>query len=110
MKSNIEKLINEKGYQKQFVAKQVGVSPTQLSHWIKGKHYPAADKLFKLAFVLGCKVDELYSVDLKKGDKLKRIGDGKVFTYSSEADSNEYAYVEEMCAPVRLSDFEKEEL
>jgi len=47
--------------------------------------------------------------ELKKGDKLRRIGDGKTFTYFCEADSSEYAYVVEMCVAVKLSDFEKEE-
>ncbi|WP_374187414.1 hypothetical protein ACEPPU_23995 [Priestia aryabhattai] len=46
---------------------------------------------------------------LKKGDKLRRTSDGKSFTYSSESDDIGYFYVEEMCVPVKLSDFEKEE-
>jgi hypothetical protein len=45
---------------------------------------------------------------LKKGDKLKRIGDGKIFTYSGESDSVEYVHVEEMLVPVKLSDFKKQ--
>ena len=48
-------------------------------------------------------------IQLKKGDKLQRIGDGKSFTYSSESDDVGYFYVEEMCVAVKLSDFEKEE-
>jgi len=46
---------------------------------------------------------------LKKGDKLIRIIDGKVFTYAGEDDSDDenYGHVEEMLVPVYLPDFEK---
>jgi len=46
---------------------------------------------------------------LKKGDKLRRISDGKLFTYLSSDDSDDenYAHVEEMAVPVYLPDFEK---
>ena len=48
---------------------------------------------------------------LKKGDKLRRISDGKLFTYLSSDDSDDenYVHVEEMLVPVYLPDFEKEE-
>ena len=48
---------------------------------------------------------------LKKGDKLIRITDGKVFTYASKDDSDDenYGHVEEMLVPVYLPDFEKAE-
>lgn len=45
---------------------------------------------------------------LKRGDKLIRKSDGKVFTYACE-NSFGYVHVEEMVVPVKLSDFEKEE-
>ena len=48
---------------------------------------------------------------LKKGDKLIRITDGKVFTYVGKDDSDDenYGHVEEMLVPVFLSDFEKKD-
>lgn len=48
---------------------------------------------------------------LKKGDKLIRITDRKVFTYVGEDDSDDenYGHVEEMAVPVYLPDFEKVE-
>ena len=48
---------------------------------------------------------------LQKGDKLRRIRDGKVFTYVSKDDSGDenYIHVEEMLVPVYLPDFEKVE-
>jgi hypothetical protein len=47
----------------------------------------------------------------KKGDKLKRISDGKSFTFAGKADSDNenYIHVEEMCVPVYLPDFLKED-
>jgi hypothetical protein len=42
---------------------------------------------------------------LKKGDKLRRISDGKL----DDSDDENYAHVEEMAVPVYLPDFEKEE-
>jgi hypothetical protein len=50
-------------------------------------------------------------IHLKKGDKLRRISDGKLFTYLSQDDSDDenYVHVEEMLVPVYLPDFEKEE-
>ena len=56
-----------------------------------------------------CEDDYTEKINLKKGDKLRRIGDGKSFTYSSESDDIGYFHVEEMLVPVKLSDFEKEE-
>lgn len=41
-----------------------------------------------------------------KGDRVKRIGDGRAFTFHSKADHPEYFYVEEMAVPVKASDFE----
>jgi len=51
-------------------------------------------------------------VNLKKGDKLRRLSDGKLFTYlrsSDDSDDENYIHVEEMLVPVYLPDFKKEE-
>jgi len=46
---------------------------------------------------------------LKKGDKLRRRSNGKIFTYAGKDDSDNenYGHVEEMLVPVHLLDFEK---
>ncbi|WP_179212607.1 hypothetical protein [Priestia aryabhattai] len=46
---------------------------------------------------------------LKKGDKLRRLSDGKIFTYvgKDDSDNENYGHVEEMLVPVHLPDFEK---
>jgi putative transcriptional regulator len=63
MKSNWEELILKSGLKKGYLANELSVSPQQFSKWIKGKHYPPADKLFKLAKILKCNVDEMYSFE-----------------------------------------------
>jgi putative transcriptional regulator len=60
MKSRIGVLIDAAGYKKKYIAKELEVSPTQLSNWISGRSYPTLEKAFKLATILGVKVDDLY--------------------------------------------------
>lgn len=60
MKSRIGYWIEERGYMKKYIAKQLDVTPTQLSNWISGKSSPTIEKAFKLADLLGVKVDDLY--------------------------------------------------
>lgn len=63
MKSRIGELIDEAGYKKKYIAKELNVSPTQLSNWISGRSYPTIEKAFKLAKLLNKKVDDLYEED-----------------------------------------------
>lgn len=60
LKSRIAQHIERSGYRKDFIAKKIGVSYRQLAKYITGDSYPTVPKLFKLAELLGCKVDELY--------------------------------------------------
>lgn len=61
MKSRINELILKSGYMKKHIAKEIGITPTQLSNWIAGRSYPPLDKAYKLAELLSVKVDDLYS-------------------------------------------------
>jgi transcriptional regulator with XRE-family HTH domain len=45
---------------KKHIAKQLEITPNQLSNWISGKSHPTIEKAFKLADFLGVKVDDLY--------------------------------------------------
>lgn len=63
MKSQIGELIDLRGYKRKYVAEKMGVSQNQLSNWVTGKSFPTAEKLFKLAKVLECTVDDLYGRD-----------------------------------------------
>lgn len=60
MRSRIGELIEGKGYKKKYIAGELHISPTQLSNWISGRSYPPLEKAFKLADMLGVKVDDLY--------------------------------------------------
>lgn len=56
-------IITEKGLKKGYVANEIGVSGQQMSNWIVGRSYPTADKMYKLAAFLNCKVDDLYDYE-----------------------------------------------
>ncbi|MFS0776275.1 helix-turn-helix transcriptional regulator [Neobacillus sp. 3P2-tot-E-2] len=60
MKCRIGELIEIKGMKKKYVAKEIGITPNQLSNWLAMKSFPPLDKAYKLADLLNCKVDDLY--------------------------------------------------
>jgi transcriptional regulator with XRE-family HTH domain len=60
MKSNIGKLMDDKGLKKKFVADKLGVSVKQLRNYETGHSFIPIDKAFLLADLLGVKVDDLY--------------------------------------------------
>jgi putative transcriptional regulator len=60
MQSRIGEWIEKRGYKKKFIAEQLGISQRQMSKWINGESYPTVPKLFQLAELLQCKVDDLY--------------------------------------------------
>lgn len=63
LKSNIDYWIELRGYKKKWVADQLDVSQNVLSRWINDKGMPSVVKLFELATLLKCKVDDLYKLD-----------------------------------------------
>ncbi len=67
MKSKIGYWIDKRGLKSKFVANKMEVSQEQVSKWRNGKSYPRVDKLFKLAKLLGVKVDDLYE-DIESTD------------------------------------------
>lgn len=60
LKSNIGEQIKVSGYKNTFIADQLDVNINTLSRWIHGKSMPSVVKLFELAKLLNCKVDDLY--------------------------------------------------
>lgn len=60
LKSKIGEHIERSGYRRDYIAKQIGVSYRQLAKYISGDSYPTVQKLFQLAELLRCKVDDLY--------------------------------------------------
>lgn len=63
MKSRIGEWIEKRGYKKKYIAEQLGISQRQMSKWISGESYPTVQKLFQLAVLLQCMVDDLYEKD-----------------------------------------------
>lgn len=60
LKSRIREVIDSKGLKHRWVAEQMGIAPTVLSRWANNRGKPSVDRLFKLAEILNCKVDDLY--------------------------------------------------
>jgi|HigsolmetaAR201D_1030396.scaffolds.fasta_scaffold09573_8 putative transcriptional regulator len=60
MKSRIGELIDARGFKRKYIAEKLGVTQKQLSNWCTNRNYPTVPKLFKLAEILNCTVDELY--------------------------------------------------
>lgn len=68
MKSRIGFWIEERGYMKKYIAKQLGITQNQMSNWITGRSFPTLEKAFQLADLLGVKVDDLYERKMEKTD------------------------------------------
>jgi putative transcriptional regulator len=63
MESNISWLIKKAGLKQYELAERLEISPQQLNAWATGKSYPRIDKAIKLAKILNCSLDELYTKD-----------------------------------------------
>lgn len=61
LKSRIGDCINDRGYKNKYVAEKIGVTQNTLSRWINNGSMPSVNKVFELAAVLNCKVDDLYT-------------------------------------------------
>ncbi len=62
-KDNFNRILSEKNKIKKIsqrqLARLVGVAPSSITEWLKGRGIPNADKITKLAEVLGVKVTDL---------------------------------------------------
>ncbi len=56
----IKELREAKGLTQKYIADIFGVDQSAVVRWESGKAMPTADKLPKLAQLLGCTIDELY--------------------------------------------------
>jgi len=63
LKCNIEELVIKSGLQKKFIADKLKVSVKQFRNYETGKSFIPIDKAFKLAALLKCKVDDLYTME-----------------------------------------------
>lgn len=65
LKSNIEEWLKKSGYRKDFIAEKLGITVKQLNNYITNTSFPNAHRLFKLAHLFNCQVDDLYEVQEK---------------------------------------------
>lgn len=65
LKSRISYWRDERGRTNKWLSRKLNVSEETLSRWANSKSYPSIHKLFELAELLECKVDDLY----KRTDK-----------------------------------------
>lgn len=60
LRCNIQRIIEQRGLRKGFVAQKLNISTKQLRNYEVQISYPPADKLYMLARVLDVSADELY--------------------------------------------------
>lgn len=56
----LKRLREERGIQQKTLAILMGVKQPAVAAWENGRAYPAAEKLPKLAGILGCSIDALF--------------------------------------------------
>jgi len=62
LRSRIGEWYEQSGLRKSFIAKELGITTHQLNNYISGSSHPNAQRLFILAELFRCKVDDLYEV------------------------------------------------
>ncbi|MRX70832.1 XRE family transcriptional regulator [Bacillus lacus] len=67
LKSNIGRLIKESGLRDEIFRESLNVKQHQLRKIKLGESFPTVPKLFLLAKILNCSVDQLYDV-IKEGE------------------------------------------
>lgn len=60
VKMRIRELCEAKGLTQRYLADQLNIDNSTVNKWIVGENIPRADKLPKLAQLLGCTIDELF--------------------------------------------------
>lgn len=62
MNCNIKTLRKQNNLTQRELAVLMDTNEALISRWEKGQQYPTVPNVFKLAQVLNCKVDDLYSI------------------------------------------------
>jgi len=60
LNSKIGEILRKSPLKREYIRKHLGVTHNTISNWATGKTHPSAPQLFKLAKILGVKVDDLY--------------------------------------------------
>ncbi|WP_299831285.1 helix-turn-helix transcriptional regulator [uncultured Metabacillus sp.] len=61
LKSKIKVKLAELEMKQQDLAEKLGVTKQTLSSWVNGRSVPTLETAFKIASILDCKVDDLYT-------------------------------------------------
>ena len=56
----LEKIIEDKGLKKSYVARKIGISPGLLSKYLSGERKPKLDTAKKLADILECSIEDIF--------------------------------------------------
>lgn len=66
LKSNIRELLKSNGIKGIWIVQQLNISQNQMINYVTVKLYPPVDKVFELAKIFNCRVDNfLYEVQEK---------------------------------------------
>ena len=60
VKNSLERTLHEQGRKKSWLARQLGVSNSTVTKWLKGEARPTDDKKVKISTLLGVPVEELF--------------------------------------------------
>jgi transcriptional regulator with XRE-family HTH domain len=52
-----------------WLAEQLGVKPQAVSNWFTGANVPKVEMLYKIAYLLDCKTDDLYGIEWEEEDE-----------------------------------------
>lgn len=61
VESNLKVLLAENKMKSKELAEELGVTVAAVSKWISNANYPPVPTLFKIAHILNCKTDDLYT-------------------------------------------------
>ena len=57
--NKLKEIIQESGYNQNFIAQKLGVLRTEISQWIADRRRPRNDQIRELSKLLRCKIKEL---------------------------------------------------
>ena len=66
--NRIKELLARNGRKVKWLAEQIGCHPTEVSQWIAGRRTPSLPRAIKIASILGCTVEDLFSITEQQGE------------------------------------------
>lgn len=60
MSNNIKEFIIKSGLKNKFIANEIGCHKTDISQWIAGRRTPSRERLKTLAYLLNCRMSDLF--------------------------------------------------